>query len=287
MVAVAPAPVDAAIRPRRPRGRPRVGRAIVLLIATVYFAGPLAAAFWFSIDEGNGVTFHAYTGMFSAAGFSDAALLSVELGILTVLVSVVLMIPTMLLVHLRFPRVRPVVELLCLLPLVMPPIVLVVGVGRVIGWGTDSPANSLKGELFNQLVNTRPPLFLAFEYVILVLPFTYRAIDAGLRGSSVTMLVEAARNLGASWFAVVWHVVLPTLRTSLLNASMIAFALVLGEFTMAGLLQKVPFAVWLQQLDSNDGQLRVGLSLVSLMLTWALLIILTAVAGRGRPKGNS
>jgi putative spermidine/putrescine transport system permease protein len=78
-------------------------------------------------------------------------------------------------------------------------------------------------------------------------------------------------------------VVLPTLRTSVLNASFLAFALVLGEFTMARLLQYQPFAVWLLQFGNTDGQLSVALSLLSLLLTWLLLIVMTVIAGRG-PK---
>jgi putative spermidine/putrescine transport system permease protein len=280
MAAVISDPHRTSAGPHERRPRLRLGRALVLILAVIYFVGPLSAAFWFSIDEGNGVDFHAYTGILSAPGFATAAALSLELAALTVVFAIALMIPTMLLVHLRFPRARPMVEMLSLLPLVMPPIVLVVGVGRVIGWGTNGSTTSLRCEFFNQLVNSHPPLFLALEYVILVLPFTYRSLDAGLRASSIGMLVEAARNLGASWIAVVWRVVLPTLRTSVVNAGLIAFALVLGEFTMAGLLQKVPFAVWLLQFQDTDGQLTVGLSLISLLLTWVLLIVLTALAGR-------
>jgi putative spermidine/putrescine transport system permease protein len=265
------------------RRRLRVGRGAVLLIAAIYFLGPLAAAFWFSIDEGNGLTWHAYTHFAEAPGFGSAVTLSLELGVATVVLSLLLMVPTLLLVHLRFPKARTAVELLSLLPLVVPPIVLVVGVSTVIGWGNAGAPGSLRGELFNQLLNSTPPPILPLEYVILVLPFVFRSIDAGLRTSNTATLVEAARNLGASWPTTVWRVILPTLRTSVLNASFLALALVLGEFTMARLLQYQPFAVWLLQFGNTDGQLSVGLSLLSLLLTWLLLLLMTAIAGRG-PK---
>jgi putative spermidine/putrescine transport system permease protein len=266
------------------RARLRVGRGLVLVIAVIYFVGPLAAAFWFSIDEGNGLTWHAYTHFTQAPGFGAAVTLSLELAAATVLLSLLLMVPTLLLVHLRFPAVRTAVELLSLLPLVVPPIVLVVGVSTVIGWGNAGAPNSLRGQVFNQLLNSTPPLILPLEYVILVLPFVFRSIDAGLRTSNTATLVEAARSLGASWPTTVWRVVLPTLRTSVLNASFLAFALVLGEFTMARLLQYQPFAVWLLQFGNTDGQLSVALSLLSLLLTWLLLIVMTVLAGRGPKK---
>ena len=258
----------------------RAGRALVLLIASVYFLGPLAAAFWFSVKQTQGISLHAYTQMFSAPGFTAALGLSFQLAAVSVVITLVLMLPTMLLVQLRFPQLRGLVEVLSLFPLVIPPVVLVVGMGKVIAWGNTGDPSSLKGLVLNQLLNTHPPLILALEYVILALPFTYRAIDAGLRGAGVVTLIDAARNLGASWPAAVLRVVLPTLRTSLLNAAFLAFALSFGEFTIASLLQYQPFTVWLLQFNGSDGQLSVALSLMSLLLTWGLLLILTVVAGR-------
>jgi len=195
-------------------------------------------------------------------------------------VTIALMLPTMLLVQLRFPRMTGLVETLSLFPLVIPPVVLVVGVGKVLSWGSSGDQSGLKGNVFNQLLNSHPPFVLALEYVILALPFTYRAIAAGLRGSDARTLVEAAQNLGAPWPTIVLRVVLPTLRTSLLNAAFLTFALSFGEFTIASILQYQPFAVWLLQFNGADGQLTVALSLMSLLLTWGLLLLLTAVAGR-------
>jgi len=265
--------------PRRARTM-RPGRAAVLLVSAVYFLGPLAAAFWFSVKNTGGITLHAYTQMFSAPGFAAALTLSFELAGIAVVVTIALMLPTMLLGQLRFPRVTGLVETLSLFPLVIPPVVLVVGVGKVLSWGSSGDQSGLKGQVFNQLLNSHPPFVLALEYVILALPFTYRAIAAGLRGVDVRTLVEAAQNLGAAWPTVVLRVVLPTLRTSLLNAAFLTFALSFGEFTIASILQYQPFAVWLLQFNGADGQLTVALSLMSLLLTWGLLLLLTAVAGR-------
>ena len=41
-------------------------------------------------------------------------------------------------------------------------------------------------------------LWLCFAYVVLVLPYAYRALDAGLRAIDVRTLSEAARSLGAT-----------------------------------------------------------------------------------------
>ena len=47
---------------------------------------------------------------------------------------------------------------------------------------------------------------------MLVLPFAYRALDAGLEAIDVKTLAEAARTLGSSWSGVIWRIVLPNMR---------------------------------------------------------------------------
>jgi putative spermidine/putrescine transport system permease protein len=266
-------------RPAR-RGRLRPGRTLILLVAVIYFVGPLAAALWFSIDSADGVDWHAYRDIPSAPGFVSALLLSLEIATITVLLSLVLMVPTMLLVHLRYPRARTAVEVLSLFPLVVPPVVLVVGVGKIIAWGNTTDTSTVRFQVTNQLLNSHPPFILPLLYVILALPFTFRSLDAGIRASSIQTLVEAARNLGASWPVVVWQVALPTLRASVVTAALLAFALAFGEFTVASILQYQPFTVWLLQFNNTDGQLSVALSLLSLAMTWVLLLGITALAGR-------
>lgn len=283
MVAVVPAPETAPV----PRRRSRLGRGIVFTVAGLYFLAPVAAAFWFSVDNGKtGFTLHAYTSVFDAPGFLTAFSTSLKLAVITVVLTLALMVPTMLMVHLRHPRLRAMLEVLCLLPLVIPPVVLVVGVRTVLGWGPDQLAGTPLQDFFNLLQNSSPPWILASEYVILALPFTYRALDAGLRSSGITTLVEAARNLGSSWPTVILHVVLPTLRTSVLNAAFLAFALVLGEFTIANILLYQTFTVWILQFNDTDGQLSVGLSLLSLFITWLLLLLIAMVGGRRRQEAT-
>jgi putative spermidine/putrescine transport system permease protein len=114
---------------------------------------------------------------------------------------------------------------------------------------------------------------------VMALPFVHRALDAGLRAVDVGTLVEAARSCGAGWPQALVRVVLPNLRRSLLNASFLTLALVLGEFTVAQLLGFQPFAVWIVSVSGEQAQLSVAVSVLSLLLTWALLLVLAAFSG--------
>ena len=75
------------------------------------------------------------------------------------------------------------VEFLCLLPLTIPALVIVMGLRNVYLWVTYFLGESA--------------LTLTFVYVVLVLPFAYRAIDAALPSIDLQTLAEAARSLGA------------------------------------------------------------------------------------------
>ena len=274
--------------PVRP-GRRRAGawRWVVFALLGVYFLVPIAAAVWFTIRSPDGVTAEHYAEIPGAPGFAEAFGRSVLLAVLTVLIALALMVPTVVLVELRLRRLRTTVEILTLLPLVLPPIALVVGVRSVLEWAPDYFLNTPLAEAFFALQEPSLPWILVLVYVVLALPFVFRALDAGVRGSDLKTLTEAARNLGASWPRVLLSVVLPVLRTSVLNASFITFALVLGEFTVAVILGFETFPTWIVRISGSQPQLSVAVSVLSLMLTWALLLLISALDRRPGTKESA
>jgi ABC-type spermidine/putrescine transport system permease subunit II len=277
--AVAPAPA----LPVRPGGRGAgAWRYVVLVLLGVYFLVPIGASVWFSIrDRGQGgVTARHYTGIPGAEGFAEAFTRSLTLAALTVVLALLLMVPTVVLVNLRLPRLRTTVELLTLMPLVLPPIALVVGVRSVLSWAPDYFLNTPLAEAFFALQEPSLPWILVFVYVVLALPFVYRALDAGVRGADLRTLTEAARNLGASWPRVLVSVVLPVLRTSVLNASFLTLALVLGEYTIAAILGFETFPTWIVRVSGSLPQLSVAVSVLSLLITWVLLLLISALDRR-------
>jgi putative spermidine/putrescine transport system permease protein len=204
-----------------------------------------------------------------------------------VVIALLLMVPTVVLVELRLPRLRTTVELLTLMPLVLPPIALVVGVRSVLSWAPDYFLNTPLADAFFALQKPALPWILVFLYVVLALPFVYRALDAGVRGADLRTLTEAARNLGASWPRVVVSVVLPVLRTSVLNAAFLTVALVMGEFTVAAILGFETFPTWIVRISGSQPQLSVAVSVLSLLVTWVLLLLISALDRRRGAKENA
>ena len=276
--------------PVRP-GRRRAGawRFAVLAVLGLYFLVPIAASVWFTVrDRGQGgVTAEHYTAIPGAEGFAEAFTRSLAIAGLTVVIALVLMLPTVVLVNLRLPRLRTTVELLTLMPLVLPPIALVVGVRSVLAWAPDYFFGTPLAEAFFALQEPALPWILVLVYVVLALPFVYRALDSGVRGADLRTLTEAARNLGASWPRVLLWVVLPVLRTSVLNAAFLTFALVLGEFTFANILGFETFPTWILRVSGSEPQLSVAVSVLSLVITWMLLLLISALDRRRGTKESA
>ncbi|MFD4528796.1 ABC transporter permease [Streptomyces sp. NPDC058470] len=263
-------------------------RWVVLALAALYFLVPLAASVIFTVDvPGQGITFDAYSQIVSTEGFTSSLLLSLELALATIAVVLLLMVPAMVALRLGAPRLRPVVEVVCSLPLVVPPIAFVAGISTVLKWGPEHLSRTPLFQTFVAIQNPSFPFVLVLAYVVMALPFVYRALDAGLRAVDVRTLVEAARSCGAPWPQALVRVVLPNLRGALLNASFLTLALVLGEFTVAQLLGFQPFAVWIYSVGGSQAQLSVAVSVLSLLVTWALLLSLAVFGGRSHKASAS
>ncbi|AYV26105.1 ABC transporter permease [Streptomyces goshikiensis] len=274
------APRASTRRPRlRPRPRPRVWRGAVLALAGAYFLTPLIASFVFTVHvPGRGISFEAYTELLAADGFTQSLLLSLGLAAATIALSLLLAVPALIAVRIGSPRLRPVVEVVCMLPLVVPPIALVTGITTVLRWGPEHLSRTPLYQTFLAVQNEDFPVVLVLAYTVLALPFVHRSLDAGLRAIDVPTLVEAARSCGASWPHVVLRVLLPNLRASLAGAAFLTLALVLGEFTIASLLGFRPFAVWIVSISGAQARMSVAVSILSLVITWLLLLLLSRAA---------
>ena len=196
--------------------------------------------------------------------------IQLELVVITCIVVLVLLVPTMVWIRLRVQWISRVFEFLCLLPLTIPAIVLVVGLAPIY--------NHIRRYQLSALQ-------LFWAYAILALPYAYRALSAGLTAIDVTTLSEAGRSLGASWFTVITRVIVPNIRAAILNALVLTAALVLGEFTIAYLLlyNNLPVELFSISRNTPNASVIFSTSLASLLFAFSLLLILS-YAGRRRHR---
>jgi putative spermidine/putrescine transport system permease protein len=258
----------AGLRARRAR-RQSAFRWTVLAVMGIFFLLPLAAMVEFTTrgDSGTWSLLADWPKLSETyPDLADGIVASLGQALLTALLMLVLLVPTAIWVRLRLSGLRPLVEFICLLPLTIPAIVLVVGLAPVYAW-----VNYFLGG---------SSLTLTFAYTILVLPYAYRAIDAGLSAIDVKTLAEAARGLGASWFTVMARVVLPNIRSAVLSAAFLTVALVLGEFTIASLLNRTNLQVAINLLGKSSATMSVAVSLAALILAFVLLLLLSLFGDR-------
>ena len=256
----------------------RVARVVILSLVGLVFALPILAMIEFTFRAGltGGHTLDHWTGLFSEdaartyRGLFQAIGNSLVLAAVTVAIVIVILLPTMILVHLRFPRLRRVLEFICIIPITVPAIVLVVGL---------APVYSVVVRVLGGSTWT-----LAFAYGITVLPYAYRAIRANLDAVDLRTLSEAARSLSASWPRVMWHVLLPNLRRGVLAASFISVAVVLGEFTIASILNRRNLQTALLQVSQSDPWVATIFALLALLFAFILLL---SIGRLGRDRNNS
>ena len=274
---------ESAGRPRgmqaRRRRRLNLFRYVVFTLFGLFFLLPLLAMARFSL-EGATLGKWSLTAWKQIASYSGTGIpplissieITLELAVITCAVMLVLLVPTMIWVRLRVRWLARTMEFLCLLPLTIPAIALVVGLG----------------EIYNRLQRfSLSALMLFWVYVILALPYAYQALSAGLNAINVETLSEAARSLGASWFTVMMRVIAPNMRQAILNALLLTASLVLGEFTIAYLLLYNNLQVELYSISRNTPNAGVlfSTSLAALLLTFVLLMILSYAGRRRRGRG--
>lgn len=252
----------------------RVWRVTIFVLAVIFFLGPLAAAFKYSLQQDKGGYGFANYGQIIKNGQIRSPLVtSLEIAVVSAAIVILLMLPTVVWVRLKKPKATTVMEFTTLLPIVIPPVVMAAGIQQ---FEVNAP-----GWLLKYIDHAQSGL-IPF-YVILAMPFTYRAIDTGVRAIDLHTLVDASRNLGASWPSTLVRVVLPNIQTAVLGALFLTMALCLGEVVIATLLLYNTFPVEMVVLyhQAQVGA-SVALSMITLGFTFLLLFGLSFLAQRRR-----
>ena len=214
------------------------------------------------------LTFDAYLSVFSDGRFQQTFSYSLLCAVAAIVLGLVLVVPAAYFVRLRLQWLRPVMEFITLLPLIVPPIILVFGHIKLFNSSSLLP-------LTNSTLGT--DILLVCGYVTLALPYMYRAIDTGLRAIDVRSLSEAAQSLGAGWFTVLAKVILPNIIVAILSGAFLTFAIVIGEYVFAALLDRPAFGPYLVWAGSNKAYEPAALAVMTFALTWGCMALIQLV----------
>lgn len=250
----------------------------IVVLGAAYFIVPLVATFIFSLRmRRNELSFDAYASVFSDPKFFSTFGYSLTVGFFTIVVGVLVIVPAVYFVRLRMPWLRPFMEFVTLLPLVIPALVLVYGYIRLYGSSSLIPfTGSVLGT----------DILLTCAYVMLALPYMYRAVDNGMRTIDIGTLTEAAQIMGANQAQIIGQIILPNILVAILSGAFLTFAIVIGEFTIASLLARPAFGPYLVGIGTNKAYEPAALAIISFVITWGAMGMIN-VLGRFAPRTSA
>ncbi|MEI6699295.1 MAG: ABC transporter permease subunit [Mycobacteriaceae bacterium] len=250
-----------------------------LILIAAYFVVPMLAMARFAfqnvptalLTRGNVFTDWSISGLLTALAnpkIVSSAWISFWIAVFAIVLNFALLVPLAIVTEVRSPRLRPTLTALTLVPWVVPPIALVVGV-----------ATTFRAAAPWFLGNT---LCLVPFYALWAMPFTYRVLDAGLQAINARTLYEAARGLGASLWTVIFRVLLPNMRAAMVAAAMLTVALVLGEYAFASLLLKSTLPTEMVVYEGRDPRGALALALFVMVITALCLgVVVRLIRRRG------
>ena len=255
---------------------------IILILALIYLILPLLATIGFSLAKvwsrtilPDGYTFQWYRESVDDPRFQTTALRTLKVTLATSILSPLIVAPAVIYVHLRSPKLKPWLEFLSIVPWALPGVVLALAMIRA----------------YISPYNLNRPFLLVMTYILISLPFVFRAIDAGLASTNARVLVEAAQVLGAGWIDVTRRVLIPNIISGILSGVLLVSAVASGEFALANLMVGFgwkTFPIYQAQAQSEDGRIGSALAVMGLAFTFVLsmaLIFLTTRDRRGRSAG--
>ncbi|MGG2024515.1 ABC transporter permease subunit [Gottfriedia sp. S16(2024)] len=238
---------------------------VIVGLLVIYLLIPLVGTFLFSIANKwdhsilpESYTLNWYIELFQDGRFFDAFQRTLFLIIITVILSISIMLPTIFIITVYFKKFEGILQAIAMLPYGIPPIVGAVGLIKLYS----------NGPL--QIAGT--PWILVGAYFITILPFMYQGIRNSLRTLNAIQLVDAAELLGATKFQAFRTVVLPNILSGILVSSLLSVALLFSEFAFANLLVGGRFEtlqIYLVDKLNSSGHLT-----SAIVITYYLVILL-------------
>ncbi|MFV0375650.1 ABC transporter permease [Microbacterium sp.] len=206
--------------------------------------------------------------------------LSVQTGLTSTAVCLLLGVPLALVIARAGARSAAVMRALITVPLVLPP--MVGGVALLFLFGRSGPLGPMLAEWGIQLPFTTAAVVIAQTFV--ALPFLVLALEGSLRATG-TGYEQAAAALGAGRWRTLWRVTLPLAGPGLIAGTVLCFARAVGEFgatalfagNAPGVTQTMPLAIYTAFNGAGVSQgTAVALSLLLLVTALAVLLLVRA-----------
>ncbi len=209
-------------------------------------------------------------------------ILTFKLALITTVILVILGIPLAYWLAYSKSKIKPIIETLVSMPLVLPPTVL--GFYLLVAF---SPSSAF-GNWINEWIGLR--LIFSFEGLVIAsiiysLPFMVQPIQSGLAGLP-KQYKEASYILGKSKRTTLFKILLPNIKPALLTGVVLSFAHTIGEFGVVLMIggnipgeTKVASIAIYDEVEALNYDTANTYSLILLAITFFILLTVYLVNG--------
>jgi putative spermidine/putrescine transport system permease protein len=262
-------------RPSMKKQRPAGWQVALVGIFLLYMLLPIFSTYVFSIATRwdrtilpEGYTLEFYATAAAASYFTITLRNSLILSLATVLVSLIIIVPTVYWVHTRLTAAKPLLDVLMILPFGIPTVVLALALIQI----------------YNFRPVARSPYLLIGAVVVYSMPFMYRPVSNALQAIDSHTLTEAGQSLGANVMQVLAEIVIPNILPGILSGSLLVFATVFAEFTLTSLIVGAKFKTFpllLVEYTRINGNVAAAFSVISFTIAWVVSLIILWVGTKG------
>lgn len=239
---------------------------LVPIISTYIFS---VATRWDRTILPEGFTLEFYKRAFAASYFTITLRNSLILSVATVLVSLLVIVPTVYWIHTHLSGAKPLLDVLMILPFGIPTVVLALALVQV----------------YNFPPLARSPYLLIGAVVVYSMPFMYRPVSNAIQAVDAHVLTEAGQSLGANIFQVLSRIIIPNILPGILSGSLLVFSTVFAEYTLTSLIVGARFKTFpllLVEFTRINGNVASAFSVISFTIAWLASILILWVGTKGQ-----
>ena len=258
--------------------RPASWQIFMVSFFLLYMLVPIISTYVFSVATRwdrtilpEGYTLEFYKRAFAASYFTITLRNSLILSLATILVSLLVIVPTVYWVHTRLVGAKPLLDILMILPFGIPMVVLALALVQV----------------YNFPPLARSPTLLIGAVVIYSMPFMYRPVSNAIQAVDAQVLTEAGQSLGANVFQVLYRIIIPNILPGILSGSLLVFSTVFAEYTLTSLIVGAKFKTFpllLVEFTRINGNVASAFSVISFTIAWLVSILILWVGSMGNTK---
>lgn len=260
-----------------------------ILFLTVFMIIPIVLTIGTTFTDGSGITLEGYLTFLKDRYFLDILFTTLRVSLLTTLICIILGFPAAYYISKLGGRMKAVLLLLTIFPLLTSSVV------RSFSWMIIIGRNGLLNKMLLGMGIIHEPLDILYTPTAIIIGLVHLFLPliivslVGVMENIQHDLLEAAESLGASKAIVFLKVVLPLCVPGLVIGSILVFV---GSFTayttpalLGGKQRVISTFLYQNAITLNDWQVASIVATIMIVITFAVIACMNALARKLNPKG--